>query len=158
MAVKDAVPFLNTFSAAQPAAATEFSIPAPGQGLWRVISVAFSLVTDANVANRSVSLSLDDGTTVVWRACAPAVQTAGLTWNYSAFSGAGNGANVGTISYFPLPDNGLWMQPGWRLRSTTANFQAGDRYGSPTVYVEEFPNGPIREWVPTVPRGDYERS
>lgn len=158
MPVKENVPFLKVFSAEQPAAAAEFSIAAPGQGLWRVISVAFSLVTDANAANRAASLTLDDGTTVLWRSCAPVVQTAGLTWNYSAFSGAGNGANVGVVSYFPLPDSGLWMQPGWRLRSVTASMQAGDRYGAPTVFAEEFPNGPVREWQPTIPRGDYERS
>lgn len=157
MGVRGNIPFLKAQTFPAPAAGAEFTVTAPGQGLWRVISLAFQFVTDATVSNRSVSLLLDDGTSTVWRSCAAAVQTASLTWDYCAFSGAGNSDNTGTFNYFPLPESGLWLLPGWRLSSSTGNIQAADAYGAPAIQVEEFPNGPDAEWAPTVERGKYER-
>jgi len=158
MGVKANVPYLKTFIQPQPAAQTEWSITVPGQGLWRVISLHFSLVTDGTASNRTVGLFADDGTDTYFRTAAASVQTASLTWSYSAFQGAGQSDNTGNQNYMPLPGDGLWLQPGWRLRSSTDNFQATDRYSAINLLVEEYPNGPAREWVPTNPRADYERS
>lgn len=158
MGVKASVPYLKTSIQAQPAANTEWAITVPGQGLWRIISVHFSLVTDATAANRAVGLFADDGTNTYWRTVAASVQTATLTWTYCAFQGAGQSDNTGTQNYIPLPGDGLWLQPGWRLRSATDNMQATDRYSAINVLVEEYPNGPDREWTPTNYRADYERS
>jgi len=158
MTVRANVPYLKTHKGAAPGAGLEFSISAPGQGLWRLISMSFSLVSDATVSNRTVALTLDDGTDIFWRSCASVVQTASVTWDYGVFAGAGNSDNTGFQNYFPLPVSGLWMQPGWRLRSATNNLQAGDAYTLQALLVEEFPNGPNTEWQPTIPRAEYERS
>lgn len=158
MGVKERVPFLKCHTVASPAAGAEWTLTAPGQGLWRVISLAFTITTDATVSNRSPGLLMDDGTSVVWRSVAAAVQTASLTWDYSAFAGAGNSDNTGQFNYFPLPTEGLIMQPGWRLRSNTNNLQAADAITAIAAFVEEYPNGPAMEWQPTLPRAEYERS
>jgi len=158
MGVKGNVPYLRTFIQPQPAVQTEWSISAPGHELWRVISVFYSLVTDVNVSNRSPGLIADDGTDTYWGAVTAAVQVASTTWNYCAFQGAGVAENTGNQNLLPLPGDGLWLQPGWRLRSNTDNIQAGDRYSAIKVMVEAFPNGPATEWAPTIPRAEYERS
>lgn len=158
MGVKANVPYLKPFIQPQVAAQTEWAVTAPGQGLWRVISVHFSLATDATASNRSVGLFMDDGSDTYFRTVAASVQTASLTWSYCAFQGAGQSDSTGNQNFMPLPGDGLWLQPGWRLRSSTDNFQAGDRYSAVNVLVEEFPNGPSREWAPTIPRAEYERS
>lgn len=158
MGVKLNVPYLKAKIVVSPAAGAEFTITAPGEGLWRVISVAFTLTTDATVSNRSPSLLMDDGTSVVWRSCAAAVQTASLAWDYCAFAGAGNSDNTGSSNYFPLPDSGLILPAGWRLRSSTGNLQAADAITAVAAFVEEYPNGPAVEWQPTLARAEYERS
>lgn len=158
MGVKAPVPYLRTFIQPQPAAQTEWSVSCPGQELWRVISVSYSLVTDATVSNRSSGLLMDDGTDVYWRSVAASVQAASLTWTYCAFQGAGQSDNTGNQNFLPLPGDGLWMQPGWRLRSTTDNLQATDRYSAVNLLIEAFPNGSYTEWAPTIPRAEYERS
>lgn len=158
MGVKANVPYLKAHPVASPAAGAEFTISAPGQGLWRLLSIAYTLTTDATVSNRATGLLLDDGTNVVWRSCAAQVQTASLAWTYSAFQGAGNSDNTGVSNYFPLPDSGLWIPAGWRLRSDSNNLQAADAYSAITLFVEEFPNGPGMEWQPTIARSEYERS
>lgn len=158
MGVKLNVPYLQARSVTQPAAGAEFVISAPGQGLWRVVSVAFRLVTDANVANRSVSLVADDGSTVVWRASASAVQAAGATIDHGVYAGSSAALLTGAVAVFALPSDGLLLLPGWRLRSVTGNVQAGDQYSAIGALVEEYPNGSGTEWQPTLPRAEYERS
>lgn len=158
MGVKANVPFLQPRAVAAPAAGAEFTISAPGQGLWRVVSLAFRLVTDANVANRAVSLVASDGTTTVWRASASAVQAAGVTIDHGVYAGSSAALLTGSVAVFALPSDGLLLLPGWSLRSVTGNIQAGDQYSAIGALVEEFPNGPGNEWQPTVPRGEYERS
>lgn len=158
MGVKQNVPYLRQVLVATPAAGAEWVITGPGQGLWRVVSVAFTLTTDATVANRGVVLVVDDGTTVIARTGAGAVQAASLTQNYGAAVGTHTGA-AGTALNVPLHNPyGVLLQPGWRLRTETVNLQAGDQYSAIAALVEEFPNGPGMEWQPTVDRAEYERS
>ena len=158
MAVKDNVPYQKLQKVASPVAGAEWSIAAPGQGLWRVVSAAFRLVTDATVANRTVTLVADDGTDVWFRSVATAQQAASLTVDYGAFAGGSPGGFAGVAGVMPFTQDGLWLQPGWRLRSVTGAIAATDQYSGISLLVEEFPNGPGFEWQPTVDRGLYERS
>lgn len=158
MPVKQNAPYHRAISLANPAAGAEFTITGPGKGLWRVISVAFRLVTDATVAARVPILTGDDGTTVWLKTADNTSQAASLTVDYGAFAGAAAGSVAGVYTHFPLGDNGVILYPGWRLRSTTSALQAGDQYSNIGFLVEEFPNGPSMEWLPTVDRAEYERS
>lgn len=158
MGVRNASPYAKIITVATPAVATEAGIVAPGQGLWRVISLTFRFVTDVNVANRGVTLFADDGSTVWWRASAAAVQAASLTVDHSAFAGAATSTLTGSVATLALPSEGLWLEPGWRLRTLTSLIQAGDQYSAIAALVEEFPNGPREQWSPTVARAEYDRS
>jgi hypothetical protein len=45
----------------KPAAGAGFTLTSPGRPGWRLVAVTFRLVTDANAANRSVTVDYDDG-------------------------------------------------------------------------------------------------
>jgi hypothetical protein len=44
-----------------PAAGASFSLTSPGRPGWQLLAVTFRLVTDANVADRAVTVDYDDG-------------------------------------------------------------------------------------------------
>lgn len=151
MTTKSAVSFLQTVPIANPAAGQEFTIKAPGQGLWRVISLAFTLTTSAAVANRRVSLFADDQTDTYWASGSSVDLTAGVGTRVSAFAGAVATGVLGGAVTIALPHNGLPLQPGHRLRSSTLNLDVADAYTAVRALVQEYPYGPDFEWLPTVP-------
>lgn len=158
MAVKINVPYLKIVPVSTPAVGTELSLVATGAGLWRVISVAFRFVASAAVATRTVALTADDGTSVYFRSLATIQQTAGQTVDYGAFAGATGAGVAAAAGVVPLTQDGLWLQAGWRLRTSTLAIDGGDQYSNIVAVVEEFPSGPDTEWAPTVDRAEYERS
>lgn len=151
MSTKSQVSFLQTAVGATPAAGAEFTIKAPGQGLWRIISLSFTLATSAVVANRRVALLADDQTDVYFAAASSVDLTASLTTRVSAFGGAAATGVVGGAINIALPRDGLPLQPGHRLRSSTLNLDVGDQYSAIRALVQEYPYGPDYEWLPTVP-------
>jgi hypothetical protein len=58
---------LRSITGTNPAANAEISETVPTNARWRVHAIRFTLVTDANVANREVALTLDDGAAVFAR-------------------------------------------------------------------------------------------
>lgn len=150
MSTKLPVTFYKLVVVDNPAVSTEISILAPGQGIWRVKSIAFRYTTDANVADRNVILQADDQSDVYWESRSSVDQSAGLTSRYSAFPGASPGGFATTLINLALPDEGLVLQPGYRLRTRTVNKQVGDQYTFIRLQVQEFPQGPDFEWLPTV--------
>jgi hypothetical protein len=158
VAVKTNTPYQKIVKVADPAAGAEFALTAPGNGLWRVLSVGFRLVTSAVVANRTAALVADDGTDIFFRTNASLQQAASLTVDYGAFAGASSGGFAGVAGLSPLIQDGVWLQPGWRLRTVTGAIDATDQYSRIVALVEEYPTGPGTEWTPTANRAEYERS
>lgn len=121
---------------ADPAAGVEISDAVPAGKQWRLISVLLQLVTNATVANRRPHVIVDDGANVFHRRASNATQAASLTQNY-LFAGEGPEAAVrGTYVADPLPVQEI--PAGARIKTVTENLQAGDNYGAPLYYVEEF--------------------
>ena len=119
-------------AAATPAAGADWSLTVPAGHLYELLSVYASLVTDANVATRSVSLVLTDGQATYLVLAAPGTQAASLTWGY-AWTQHGNayaGAD-GIVSGIPR----LLLEPGWTIAASTASKQAGDQWGTPRLLV-----------------------
>jgi hypothetical protein len=127
---------LKTVAGADPAAGAEVSDAVPAGKVWRLIAVLLTLVTDANVANRRVHLTLDDGATVFFRRGSNATQAATLTQNYEFCSEAQEAAVRDLFVADPLPM--IDLPAGARIRTVTVNKQAGDNYAAPVYYVEEF--------------------
>lgn len=156
MAVRQRIPYRKVIQGLTPGAGAEFGFTAPGQGLWRVISLAFTFTTSAAVANRVPSIVVDDGTSVFLRIPTQQAQAATLAITYSAFTDAANANAAANPAILPLPEHGVTLEPGWRLRSSTALIDVLDQYSAISALVEEFPNGPGIEWTPSDGRDVYE--
>lgn len=144
-------PYLRVISVTSPAAGAEWTLRPAGDVIWCVLSVRFRFVTDANVAGREVALMADDGTTSFWQTAVDGGQAASLTADHATVPGANNYGGANIFRPLAFPANGLWLAPGYRLRSATANIQAGDQFSQVAAQVQEFHTGPNANLVPLVP-------
>lgn len=126
---------------ADPAAGANYSVSNTGLGPWRILSLAFQLVTSAVVANRALSLEVDDGTDTFLRLPAGAVQAASLTVRYGAADGLTGATAVGSVTTVALPNGGAFLEQGWRLRTVIDNLDASDQLSKLRLFVEEYPSG-----------------
>jgi hypothetical protein len=149
MSTKSAVSFLQVATIATPVAGAEFTIRAPGQGIWRILSLAFLLTTSAVAANRRVALVADDQTDVWFAAESTVDVAAGSAVRFGAYPGAPSAGLTAVLVNLPLPYGGLVLQPGHRLRSSTTLIDVGDAYTQIRAQVQEYPQGPDLEWMPT---------
>lgn len=113
----------------------------PGDEIARINTVRFSLVTDANVANRNPVLQIQDADGNILAESGTNVNvTASLTWQISAFHEAGFGGLIGTSRLLiPLPD--LFLLPGYKLVLANLNGQAGDVLGPTRLTIVHYENG-----------------
>ena len=128
---------IRAVAGADPAAGAEILVTVPTAARWRLHSIRFALVTDATAVNRESDLIIDDGATTLLIIEPPALQGAGGTrgYNYGADFPSLNALTQEFL--IPLPV-GLILLTGYRIRTVTANLQAGDNYGIPQVLVEEW--------------------
>jgi hypothetical protein len=120
-----------------PAAGAEFLETVPTNARWRLLGVKVDLVTDATAANRELVLTLDDGANVLAEIPAGVNHTASQNRTYSFFIGAQRGAGAtALVVNNALPD--AMLMGGYRIQSETRNLQAGDDYGAPRLWVEEW--------------------
>lgn len=144
------VQYYKAIAVPQPAAGAEWTMAAPGHATWRIVGLRYTLVTDANVANRVSTLIVDDQTDSLLQIPAGAVQAAGATQIYAGYAGSPSASLATAPWLLPCPSDGLVLLPGFRLRSSTVAIQVGDQYGAIRLYVEEYPNGPDTRRLPTV--------
>ena len=132
---KDGPGTLQSITGTNPAAAAEISETVPTDVRWNLISFATTLVTDANAANRQVSFTLDDGTTVYGRFHINTSITASQTVVIAFAPGLlrGGTATISVTSPAPIP---TLLLAGHRIRTIVASIQAGDDWGAPQFLVE----------------------
>jgi hypothetical protein len=128
---------LRSIVGTDPAANVEISEAVPAGRRWSLTSFFATLVADANVANRTVTLIVDDGANTIWQQDASAVQTAGQTRSYEAFNFGAAADLVGSTFRLPAPFP-ISLPAGFRIRTSTANRQVGDNWSAPTLLVEEW--------------------
>jgi hypothetical protein len=132
----DVAGILRSITGTDPAAGVEISETVPSGARWRLRALAATLVTSATVANRTVSLRVDDGTTAYYGTDAPGTQPASNTVRYSAAEGVA--AKTGTISEWNMAfPHTMVLGGGHRFRTVTNNLDAGDNWGAPQYLVEE---------------------
>jgi hypothetical protein len=130
----------------QPAAGANAAIVVPGEYGLRVLAARATLTTDANAANRLVSLDFITANAVTRvRNLAAAVVVANTTnqryeWN-SAWAVSEHAANAATI----LPVFGLLLPPTWLVQFTVDNKQVGDQLAGLSLVVEKVPTGAAAE-------------
>lgn len=141
-------PFYRVHRIANPNAGAEFILQAPGSGLWRVVSLAFALATSAVVGSRRVSLRADDGTSTFFLSIAATDVAAGASVLCGAFAGGGV-AGLGTEALtLGLPTDGLYLAPGFALRTVTDAIDVGDQYSAIVAQLQEFPIRPAGDYLP----------
>lgn len=120
-----------------PAAGAEVSQTVPATYYWRIMSARVAFVTDATVANRFPTLTIDDGTTVVGTfatgTAIPASQTAAITWADTS----GIIAPAAGLHLAPFPVS-IILPAGYRVRTVTTGIVAGDNYGAPAFLIERW--------------------
>jgi hypothetical protein len=127
-----------TYTGSDVAANVEWSETVPAGKSWRILAIRATLVTDANVANRRVGVTISDGTNVVFKSNDESVQAASVTHNYNIAPQEGH-AVADVEHYTPLPIADDFKLPaGFVIASTTLLRQAGDNWGAPVFMVEEF--------------------
>jgi hypothetical protein len=110
-----------------PAAGSNLSWPVSGQAFLRIVAATATLATDSNVANRLFSLDFIGGQGVTpIRNAATLLVTAstGATvfqWDHAHTVSEWQ---TGTPVFAPLVD--MLLPPGWTVRLTVDNIQAGD--------------------------------
>jgi hypothetical protein len=132
----DVAGILRSIAGTDQAAGAEISETVPAGARWRLRALSAVLVTDGNAANREVTITIDDGTTILFTAPSGFTHTASLTKRYSAaMIGAQTTPAQTTDRQIILPD--LWLPGGARIKTVTTNIQVGDNYGAPQLLVEE---------------------
>lgn len=117
----------------------------PGDRWLRPIYAHVQLVTDANVANRSVYIDLGDGQgNAIGRAIGSQTQAASTTrdwWFSPTLPVSLTDASSGNILN-PLPD--IIINPSGKFNYRVANRQVGDVLSLATIYGIYYPNRPRR--------------
>lgn len=120
-----------------PAANNDFSIDVPAGKIWHITSVMATYHTDNTVANRELTLILQNGISTGAYLPSGVNQTASLTWNYTWAVGCSRVAAAAATSYIlPLPDWYL-VNPA-QLMSIRTNGAAGDAFTEIVYAYQEF--------------------
>ena len=130
---------IRLVSGTDPAAGAEHAEAVPANTRWKIRDIRIVFVTDATVENRVVRLMIDDGANWMYDILA-INHAASLTRFYLYVPGIGyletTFDNSGNIRLPLIPDPIMYQ--GWRIVTATTNLQAGDNYGPPLIYVEEW--------------------
>jgi hypothetical protein len=110
-----------------PAAGASFSLTSPGRAGWLLIAVTFRLVTDANVADRAVTVDYDDGNGSLMASNGFGAVVAASTTELFAFQ-----ANIGQAAWNTrgqafAPLLPAEFQGGQKLKINVLGIQVGDQ-------------------------------
>jgi hypothetical protein len=134
--------FPDWIDVATPAAGATASVTVAGENSIRVIAARLLITTDANVANRVVTLDYLNarGTTYVQNGASVLV-TASTTAQVFEWHRNRSVAewNTGTPVWSPLLDQIL--PPGFTIKFNVASIQATDAISGLRLWVERFPTG-----------------
>jgi hypothetical protein len=122
---------------ANPAAGADWTLVVPGFRRFSIQSFQATFTASAAVANRNISVIVDDGVNTVWTHDASAAVTAGQAVQVVA---TGTSAPVGVITTvlpIVLPPSLRIFAP-MRVRVSTGNIQAGDQWSSIWFLVEQW--------------------
>lgn len=134
--------YVDYLDVAQPSAGANASRVVPGEFGFRVIAALATITTDANVANRLVSLDvINANASTRLRNPMPATIAAGQSNVKCIWSCAW--ANGISITNGPLiaPVHELLVPASWSIQFTVDNKQVGDQLASLSLVVVKVPTG-----------------
>lgn len=111
-----------------PAAGANMSVQLAGQYRHHILTVNMILTTDANVANRFVSLSVTQSANRLYRQFCSLAIAAGTTQQIIFNVGTGTSQQVGAQNLQLEPLNPWFIvEPAWSFEITVDNIQVGDQ-------------------------------
>lgn len=142
---------------ATPAAGAVQTLTVPGEYNMRVVAATLTITTDANVANRFVSLDFINARGITYvRNAASVLLTASTTAQsfYWAIDRTVAEWNTGTPVFVPLLN--AFLPPGFAVKFAVDSIQATDAISNLHLWVEKYPTGP-RGFAQGMVRADYPR-
>jgi hypothetical protein len=128
---------------AQPAAGATATVTIGGENYLRVVAARLSITTDANAANRLVTLDYINARNVTYVQNGAAVvvtaSTSAQVFEWDANRSVSEWA-ANTPVWAPLVTE--IMPPGFQIKFNVTNIQATDQISSLRLWVERFPSGP----------------
>lgn len=121
-----------------PAAGVEISEFVPVSTVRRLMSISFTLVTDATAIERIVSLILDDGVNIFYQVAATQSQFGSQTLRYSVAIGVPETTRQNIVT---LPIPAVWLAAfpaNFRFRTLTTGLQPADDFTAPVQLFEGF--------------------
>ena len=127
----------HSVQVANPAAGADWTLTVLAGQRFAPKSFNAFFTESAAVANRQVNVIIDDGVNAVWQDDVTANIVAGQA---GAVSGAQVNAAVGVfpVELFVVMPPGIFLEPGWRLRTSTTGIQAGDQWSAIWFAMEEW--------------------
>ena len=130
---------IRSIPGTDPAAGVEISETVPTFARWRLLGIQATLVT-AGLGGVRPELVIDDGGQIIARYASAHVMGAGETVIVSWNTWAANELSVATIdSTRPISQHAILL-PTFRIRTVTQNLHAGDNWGPPQLWVEQWFN------------------
>lgn len=128
---------MRIVTGAVPAAGADISDAVPAGRQWILRGARFQLTAAVAVANRIVSLMIDDGAgNIAVESTVGFLQAAAVVELYSFAPGLAGVAGGGVVSCgFAFESR---LLPGWLIRTRTQNVQAADQFTAAKYLVEEF--------------------
>lgn len=136
-------------AAPQTPAGAEIVITPTTAALWRIWSLCFTLTTSAALPVRTVNLTLDDGSTVFWREQADVTFAPSIAANFTCYQDLGGRVGAAGLIHIGMPEGGLYLRQGDKLRTVTTNLDAGDQYSAIGFMIQELPDGPFARLDPS---------
>lgn len=124
-----------------PAAGAEWSISVPVGARWRPIALEVELVTSAAAGQRRLSVQGMRGADRLFRVVSPTTQAPSVTRQYHGAHWGVPDVLAATFMPVNLPER-IELVAGDTLESLTTALVAGDNYGAPILYVEEWYQAP----------------
>lgn len=137
------VPTVTSVTGADPAAGSEWSITVPTGERWNLLAVTVQCVQGATQTPQH-RLIIDDGTNILLEIGAGGgidqtiSSTAQVTWAEGIAAAAHTATAGDEVFTGPLPD-GLVLEAGFRLRSSTDGIGANTNFGVPRATVQKIP-------------------
>lgn len=128
---------IRSITGTNPPVNTNISETVPTGARWKLLSMQFTLITDANAADRLVQVVLTDGSNILQRLNNQTLQTANQTVLQTLGLGIGEVIELSGVEVIPAPGQ-ILLGAGFVISTVTFNIQAGDNYSAPQLLVEEW--------------------
>jgi hypothetical protein len=142
--VSDGIGYQHNLKATKPAAGANFTVTLSPNFYWRVQACVFTIVTDANAANRYITLQTTFGDGVAnWVNGASVTVSANTT---QRFAGSADRTiaewNTNTDVFFPIDRS--FLRDGVQLAINVQNIQVGDQLSAIYFTFDRFETNPHR--------------